>query len=247
MSDNLEKVYSIIAASNNGTTVKSISKTTGLSDRTVYDCLKELMIQRRVRKDPETSSYRNTLLPLRGYLPRRCHGLMIHFTKHVGQTVLEDFIGYIQERHPDLLIQRKLSVKPNTHSTLDFTTTNNPLTLKELEILEEITRLYLDNTNWIYSRFTYNIDNALCTLEPRAVTIKESHGLLRLYNHPYNCMPHLRLEVEKTKISHEEALKMLLYQADIDYLLDIIFRQDRLIEALKMQLNRERIRYSKMK
>lgn len=244
MSDNLEKVYSIIAASNNGITVKSISESTGLPDRTIYNCLKELMIQRRVYKDPETGSHRSTLLPLRGYQSRKCHGLMIHFTKHVGQTVLEDFIEYIQEGYPDLLIQRRLSIKPSTHSTLNFITTDNPLTLKELEILEKTIHSYFNDTDWIYSRFTYNIDNTLCTLEPNAVTVNESHGLLRFYNHPYkDGIPNLRFEIEKTKITHEEALQYLLYQADVDYLLAILFQKDRLIEALIKQLNQERTRF----
>lgn len=241
MNDTIRKIYSEIANSENGITVNFIHRRTGIAERTIYYHLKFLKQQKRVFKDTLTGLYRVTRLPLRGCKTRKCHGLMIHFTKYVGRTVLGDFIEYAKERHPDFLIQRELSIHPNTHSTLDFKTTNSPLSIKDLETLEQITYSYLGDINWRYSRFTYNIDNALCTLEPKAVTIKESHRLLRIYNHPYNRVPYLRFEVEKTKISHEEALKLLLYQADVDYLLDVILHKDRLIDALIRQLYKERI------
>jgi len=245
MSDSFRKVYSILKTSKNGTTVKSISKETGIAERTVYNCLKELRIQRRVYKDPKTGFYRNTPLPLRGYQPRRCHGLMHHYAEKVGQTVLQDFIGYVEETHPDFLIGRELKIKSNCHSTFNFKTTDRTLSPNDLETWGQANRSFFGNIDWTYSKFTYNIDNALCTLEPKAVTIQEAKRILRIYNHPYNGIPHLRFEVEKTKISHEEAVKMLLYQADVDYLLDIIFQKDRLIDALMIQLNRERIESQK--
>jgi hypothetical protein len=242
MSDNLKKVYSLVEASKNGTTVKRISEITDIPERTVYNCLKELGIQRRVYKDLVTGFYRNTLLSLRGYQPRKCHGLMQRFHEYMGQTVLQNFIEYANENHPDILLNRELKIKPNTHSTLDFSTTDNPLSSKALETWEQINESYFGDIDWSYSKFTYNIDTTLCILEPSAVTVKESHRLLRFYNHPYkNGVPSLRFEVEKSKVSREEAIKYLLYQADVDYLLDVIFQKDRAIDALNRQLIKERI------
>lgn len=206
MSDSIRKVYSSVKTSKNGTTVKCISEKTGIAERTVYNCLKELRILRRVYKDPITGFYRNTLLPLRGYQPRRCHGLMHHFTKYMGQTVLQDFIECVEETHPDFLIGRELKIKENCHSTLNIKTTNGTLPLKNLETWEQNNRSHFGDIDWTYSKFTYNIDNALCILEPKAVTIQEAKRILRIYNHPYNGIPQLRLEVEKTKIPSRRGL-----------------------------------------